>query len=268
MNKPVGAGRADGLFVEAHRVNIAALEASDLGADQRGAVLEILRAIRRPDLELPVMCGDSVQVPWPLVGCRGIAGGGLRQRAVEVIFRRFELRNRGPQQPVCSRRGLDGRRIVARKEARLQLADPVPELGTRQIRVAGQMALHPRLIKLRIVKAAELRRQSPECPDQPELRGDEVDDKPEPRLLREREAMLGFAFRLGKRIARHEKVRVHLVAAVAGVNEVAARVCRLERAAQQIAASPDMPRPGQDAIGKVHIGPGLETRQSASSTRS
>ena len=33
-----------------------------------------------------------------------------------------------------------------------------------------------------------------------------VNDEPEPRLLREREAMLGFALRLGERIARSEKV--------------------------------------------------------------
>ena len=108
------------------------------------------------------------------------------------------------------------------------------------------MALEPRLIKLRIVKAAECRRQSPESPDQSELRGDAINDKPESRPLREREAMLSFAFHLGKRIARHEKVRVQLVAAIAGVNEVAGFVCHLERAAHQIAASPDMARPWQN----------------------
>src|ERR1700730_9016381 len=60
VNEAVGAGRADGLFVEAHRVNIAAVDASNLGADQRGAVLEIVGAIRRPELELLVMRSDSV----------------------------------------------------------------------------------------------------------------------------------------------------------------------------------------------------------------
>src|ERR1700694_4866977 len=126
------------------------------------------------------------------------------------------------------------------------------------------MALEPRLIELLVVEAAECRRQAAQRPDQPELGGDAVNDKPEPRLLREREAMLGFAFHLGKRIARREKVRVQFVAAVCGVSEVADLVCRLERAAQQIAASPDMFRPGQNDIAKVHIDPGLETRQSAS----
>src|SRR6202163_1198973 len=122
------------------------------------------------------------------------------------------------------------------------------------------MALDPTLIKLLTVEGAECRRQAAQRPDQPKLGGDGVNDKPEPRLLREREAMLGFAFHLGKRIARREKVRVHFVAAVCGVSEVADLVCRLERAAQQIAASPDMSRPGQNATTKVHIGPGLETR--------
>ena len=70
------------------------------------------------------------------------------------------------------------------------------------------MALDPKLVKLRIVEGAECRRQAPQRPDQPELGGDEVDDKPEPRLLCEREAMLGFALHLGERIARREKVRV------------------------------------------------------------
>src|SRR6267154_3422086 len=126
------------------------------------------------------------------------------------------------------------------------------------------MALDPRLIELRIVEAAECRRQAAQCTDQPELGGDAVNDKPEPRLLREREAMLGFAFRLGKRIARREKIRVQLVAAVGGVSEVADLDCRLEGAAHQITAGPDMSRPGHNAVSKLHIGPGLETRQSAS----
>src|ERR1700757_3279951 len=96
------------------------------------------------------------------------------------------------------------------------------------------------LIKLIIVERAECRRRAAQRPDQPELGSDAVNDKPEPRLLREREAALGFAFRLGKRIARGEKVRVQLVAAVGGVSEVAELVCCLERAVHQIAAGADV----------------------------
>src|SRR5882757_2375184 len=125
------------------------------------------------------------------------------------------------------------------------------------------MALDPRLIKLLIVEAAEFRRQAAQRPDQPELGGNAVNDKPEPRLLRERKATLGFAFHLGKRVARREKVGVQFVAAVGGVSKVADLVRRLERAAHQIAASPNMFRPGQNDISEVHIDSGPETRQSA-----
>src|ERR1700692_2081047 len=111
------------------------------------------------------MRSDRVQVLPALAGRRGIADGGLRQCDVEMIFRLFEVPVRGPQQKLCSQRGLDGRRIVANKEARLQLAGPIEEFDTRQIRVSGQTALDPSLIKLRIVKAAKCRCKSPEGPD-------------------------------------------------------------------------------------------------------
>jgi hypothetical protein len=91
VNKAVGAGRADGLFVEALGIELATFQSGDLGADQRGTVLEIFRAIRRPDLELFVMRRKSLYVPPPLAGWCGIAKGGLGQRTVKVIFRCFEM---------------------------------------------------------------------------------------------------------------------------------------------------------------------------------
>src|SRR6266404_1879264 len=62
VNKAVCAGRANGLLVEVHRVNIAAVDASNLGADQRGASFEIVRAILRPYFELPVEGGQSLDM--------------------------------------------------------------------------------------------------------------------------------------------------------------------------------------------------------------
>ena len=64
--------------------------ACDLGADQRGAVLEILRAILRPYFELPVVGGQSLEMLLSLAGRCGIAGCGAGKRAVKVILRRFE----------------------------------------------------------------------------------------------------------------------------------------------------------------------------------
>ena len=123
------------------------------------------------------------------------------------------------------------------------------------------MALEPKLIELLIVKAAELRRQAAERPDQPELRGDDIDDQTEPGLLRERQAMLGFTLHLNERISRREKVRVQLVAAIRGKGEVTDLVRGIERATHQIAAGPDMSRPRHDDSSEGHIGTGLEARQ-------
>src|SRR5947208_6612681 len=91
VDELVGAGRADRFLVQAFGIELAAFDPRDLGSHEGGAVLEVLRAIRRPDLELLVMSRDSVQVLLPVSRCRGIAGGSSRQRAVQVIFGRFEL---------------------------------------------------------------------------------------------------------------------------------------------------------------------------------
>ena len=59
VDKAVCMRRPDGLFVEMLGIELAAFDASDLCADQCGAVLEILRTIRRPDFELSVMGGQT-----------------------------------------------------------------------------------------------------------------------------------------------------------------------------------------------------------------
>jgi hypothetical protein len=87
-------------------VNVVALDARDLGADQRGAVLEISRAIRRPELELRVAGGQCVDLLLPLVRRRDVAGCGAGQRAVELTFGFFEVGSRCPQQPGCFRTAL------------------------------------------------------------------------------------------------------------------------------------------------------------------
>src|SRR4030081_364887 len=108
-----------------------------------------------------------------------------------------------------------------------------------------------------------MRRGAAERLNEPKLRSDEVNGKTEPHPLRKREATLGLGLHLIERIARREKVRVHVVAAVRRKNEVTGLVRGLKRAAHHIAASPDMPRPWQDDISKVHVGPGLKALQPA-----
>jgi hypothetical protein len=90
MGKAVGLSRADGLFVEALGIEFAAFDPGDLGADQRGAIFEILRAIFRPYFQLSVVRGQSLEMLLSLVGRCGVPGCGAGQRAVKVIFRGFK----------------------------------------------------------------------------------------------------------------------------------------------------------------------------------
>ena len=62
MDEAVVARRPDGLFVQPLGIELAAFEARDLRADQRGAVREILRAVLRPDLELSVVGGQRLDM--------------------------------------------------------------------------------------------------------------------------------------------------------------------------------------------------------------
>ena len=55
VHKVVRARRTDRFFVEAFRVELPAFDPSDLGADQRGAALEVFRAIGFPHPELLVV---------------------------------------------------------------------------------------------------------------------------------------------------------------------------------------------------------------------
>ena len=78
MNKAICAGRADGLFVETLGIERAAFDAGDLRRDKCGAVLEILRTIRRPDLELSVVGGQGLYIRRALVSGYGVPKCGER----------------------------------------------------------------------------------------------------------------------------------------------------------------------------------------------
>src|SRR5271165_2492429 len=156
---------ARGLFVEALGVEFAALNACNLRTNQRGAVLEILRTIFCPYFQLSVVRGQSLEMLLSLIGRRGVPGCGAGQRAVKVIFRGFKTGWGCPKQPLRPQRGIDGRRIVPGKKARLQLAGPIPAFGQRQSRVTGQMVLEPQLIKLPIVKGTKFLRQATQGSD-------------------------------------------------------------------------------------------------------
>ena len=198
-----------------------------------------------------------------LVACGGIATRGVRQRAIEVILRRLEPRDGGPQQRLRRRRRCDRRREAAGEEARLQLPDGVPALGQRQIPIRSETALDLTLVELVIVKGSERPRQPAERPDEPELRGNQIDDQAEPHLPREGESALELALRVDERIAGGEDVRVELIAAVGRVGQIADPVGGLERATQEIPAALHVLRPWDDEASEDQTGPGPEARQPA-----
>src|SRR5208337_377626 len=181
-----------------------------------------------------------------------------------MMFRRFfEMRHRRPWQPPRPRRRIDGRGIVAGKEAGLELSDPVAGFRKNQIRTVREPALDFKLVKLAIVEAAEFPRPAAQRADEAELGAGEVYDELEPRLLREREANFHLALYFNERISRREEVRVQTDIAVCGERQVAALVGDFKRTPQDIEAGPDMSRPWNDVSREVFIGPGLEAFQIA-----
>ena len=187
----------------------------------------------------------------------------MAERSVEVILRHLEEGWRRPQQDLRLGSGLERGRILAREEARLQLADPIPAFGQRQTRIALQMLLKSALVEPLVVEGAELRGQAAQSPDETELRGDDVDDKTEAALAREVEPVLGFALHLAERVSGGKKIGVQVVAAVRRKGQVADLVCGIEGATHQIAAGLDVLRPGHDEIPEGHVGAGLIAMQSA-----
>ena len=144
MDEAVVARRADGLFVEAHRHRARGprCERSPRRPVRRGSRNSPGNSPPRP----AVACDAQPEPPGAAVARRLVQEsqhGGLGQRAVKVIFRRFEHQSQDAVQ--SSRCALDAASmadgIVAGKKARLQLADPVPALGERQVRVTQPSAL-------------------------------------------------------------------------------------------------------------------------------
>src|SRR5262245_19220511 len=91
VHKSVRLRRADGLFVQALGIELAALNACDLCAHQCGAVFKILRADLRPYLELFVVGGQSLEMLPSLVRECGIPGCRVGKRTVVMKLCRFEL---------------------------------------------------------------------------------------------------------------------------------------------------------------------------------
>ena len=98
VDKAVCIRRPDGLFVEMFGIQFPPFQASDFCAHQRGAVLEIFRTVRCPDLELAIVGGQSLEMIEALVRQCAITQRCPTEAAVEFIFRRLKKGRRGPEQ--------------------------------------------------------------------------------------------------------------------------------------------------------------------------
>src|SRR5262245_51303188 len=94
MDKAVRAGRRDGALVELHGLERAPFDTGNLGADQRCAILEVLRTIRRPGSKLLLVPPKYLAMPGAWVGAQGLAPCGARQCGIEVIFRLLQRKER------------------------------------------------------------------------------------------------------------------------------------------------------------------------------
>jgi hypothetical protein len=118
------------------------------------------------------------------------------------------------------------------------------------------------LVEPFIVEGAKFWRQAAQGSDQPELRGDNIDNQTKPRLPRKVEPIFCFALRIAERISGCDKIRVQVVAALSSKGDIADLVCGVEGATHQIAAALDVPRPGHNKIPEGHVRTGLVAMQS------
>ena len=100
LSEPVLPRRSDGLLIQALGVQFPAFDAGDLGADQRHAVREILRAILRPEIDLLMVGGECFQILGPLLARCKVVLSRPRERVIKKVFSRFKGKQkvfRGPK---------------------------------------------------------------------------------------------------------------------------------------------------------------------------
>src|SRR5260370_12716157 len=176
VDEAVCAGRADGLLVELLGIERAALDACDCGANERGAVLEVRRAVLGPFLVLAMVSCQSVLVLSTIRGGCCIPERSPRQRGVELVVCQLEGFRRRPKKSSRVFCRFDGGNVRTREVSRLQLADEVPAGDEPQPRIFRQMLLEPALVELGIVESVEPRGQAAAVPDESQLSGEDVAD--------------------------------------------------------------------------------------------
>src|ERR1700735_3509970 len=103
------------------------------------------------------------------------------------------------------------------------------------------MTFEPKLIKLSIIEAAEVRSQAAKRPNQIELCRNSIDDKTKPCPLRKLEAFIGFSVCLDERVSGREQIGVQAEATIGCKGEIADLVSTIKGSMDQISSSSDMP---------------------------
>src|SRR5215510_4155514 len=156
------------------------------------------------------------------------------------------------------RGALNGARVVAGKEARLQLVDPIGPFGILQTFVGGESTLGRRLVKLPMVKASECPGQSTQGPYEAELRLDHYNDQTEPHVHRDLQLTLCDAVHLAEVVARRQHVRLDMGPGAGRNHDIADASGLLDDAAEQITTGVDGPRPRHHRRSEDHPGSGPE----------
>src|SRR5258705_5856942 len=94
VDETICACRRDGLFVKALGIELPPFDPRDLGADQCRTILEVLRAVRRPSPELPVMRCERLSMPIIRVEAHWFAACGASERGIEMIIRPLQQEDR------------------------------------------------------------------------------------------------------------------------------------------------------------------------------
>ena len=193
------------------------------------------------------------QVVSPHVGGRFVARGRMRERAIKSDLRQFLARGRLRPQRHDPALRVDGRRILPRMEAGLQLASPVPAFGHGQVGLARVEHFRRVLAEALVVERAEARRGSAQVADERALGLGDVDESGEAHLAGGCEADLGLLLDRGQGLAGRQQVGDEEGMAHGGPERVARLLGGIQRDTKLVETGRDMLLPcGLARIGDAH----------------
>ncbi len=141
VHEAVRARRTDGLLVQPLGVEFPPLDPGHLRPDECRPVGKILRAMQRPGVELLQVFRQPRAMIFAVLKRGEFMDRRMAKRIVEVVLDDLQQRRGIPEHRFRPGGGLQGVRVFAREETRLQFADVVPTFGKRQRRIARQITL-------------------------------------------------------------------------------------------------------------------------------